>query len=438
MTSSRASLVSCEMSDKDILQCVETQSNYKNAPGTVLKQRLEYVQKVLGEPLYYVMMEGTKLDWRLQKHFLSPLALKHHVQAVLTAIGYVKMPVRESSVESWQRLLHFAQARCTSLKQCFETYFTGCTAATAQTIDGYVNHLMNMCAALNINHFLDVLTNPQQYRAVLAQKCQSAYTESTYITALLSAFKHNQHLKMKHAEAYIMWARASSEHRAKHMKASRLNAPTHARQSENFVSMDEMRQKLSELSSGEDPHATRKQSLSLLVLMYACCMPPKRAEVGTVRIFQTEPEPHLKGLYPNYIVMDQSMMFITQHKTSKHEVHSTGIQERLPDEFMAALRMSLDRWPRDHLFVDDKGQGYGRKGFSKWVRRTTERLFEGRAPGVNLLRHSFCTDLDYNKLTCAERDNIALRSGHSATMQDQYRFLSLTCVSCKGESSINI
>jgi hypothetical protein len=152
-------------------------------------------------------------------------------------------------------------------------------------------------------------------------------------------------------------------------------------------------------------------------------MPPKRAEVGTLYLFDTEPQADEKEAFPNYIVLDRALMCINKHKTSKHEAHSTGIVEELPEEFMSALRTSLHRWPRQHLFVDDNGKGYDAKGFSKWVTRTTGRLFGDKAPGINLLRHSFCTSLDYNRLTCAERDSIALRSGHSATMQDQYRFL---------------
>jgi hypothetical protein len=118
-------------------------------------------------------------------------------------------------------------------------------------------------------------------------------------------------------------------------------------------------------------------------------------------------------------------MRITRHKTSKHAIHSAGITEQLPSQFMQVLQDSLSRWPRDHLFVDDKQQAYTNNGFSKWVIRTSRRVFDEKCPGVSLLRHAFCSALDYNKLTIAERGALALRSGHSVFMQDQYRILTL-------------
>ncbi len=258
----------------------------------------------------------------------------------------------------------------------------------------------------------------------LCMVCKQKVAYDMPLRSLMTVvYKNNPELKVKHAEAYGVWSRASSELRAKHMKAARQNAPTSERQRANFVHMEDFRQELSELKAVDDPHATCKQSLALLFLTYACCMPPKRAEVGTLYIFDTEPKPEDKKAHPNHIVLDSCLMCIHQHKTSKHEAHSAGIVEELPEEFMSALRTPLQRWPRQHLFVDNKGQGYDSKGFSKWVRRTTGHLFGDKAPGINLLRHSFCTSLDYNRLTCSERDSIALRSGHRATMQDQYRFL---------------
>jgi hypothetical protein len=130
-------------------------------------------------------------------------------------------------------------------------------------------------------------------------------------------------------------------------------------------------------------------------------MPPKRAEVGTIRVFPTQPSEADVALTPNFIVMDSALMRITQHKKSKHAAHRHGIDETLPDEFMGMLKDSLARWPRTHIFVDSNGNGYTPGGFSKWVRRTIARLFGDKSPSVSLLRHSYCTSLDYKTLTGA-------------------------------------
>ena len=73
------------------------------------------------------------------------------------------------------------------------------------------------------------------------------------------------------------------------------------------------------------------------------------------------------------------------------------------------------------------GRPFSNQGFSKFVSRTTKRVFGSgdKAPGVSLLRHAFCTALDYNSQTGQERAELALRMGHSSPMQDAYRFLRL-------------
>ena len=50
----------------------------------------------------------------------------------------------------------------------------------------YVNDIMNMSAVCNVENIMDVLTNPSQYRIHLHNHCNSFYTESTYISRLLS------------------------------------------------------------------------------------------------------------------------------------------------------------------------------------------------------------------------------------------------------------
>ena len=149
--------------------------------------------------------------------------------------------------------------------------------------------------------------------------------------------------------------------------------------------MDEWRQCLVRLQAESDPHATLQQSMALTFVAYACLLPPKRAEMGTLRIFDNPPSVAERAATPNHIVLSNATMHIGQHKTSKHAIHAAGITETLPQEFMSVLRVSLERWPRDHLFVDGSEKSYDGPGFSKWVIRTTSGLFGGnKAPGVSL------------------------------------------------------
>jgi hypothetical protein len=378
------------------------------------------------------MLQPAEMSWKLQHHFRSPLALKQHIQAIISAIKYMgsMVPSSKSQVPSplmgWTVQLEDVQSKCSAMQDSVVRLFSNATGATPKTIAGYVNDVLNMTALVNVGSIFEVLTDPGHFRIELNRMCKSPYTESTYISRLLSIFKCNPQLKVAHQAAFEAWSRASAEHRAKHLRTARQNAPTNARQAANYVPMDHWRNKLSELQSQPaDPHSTRQQSMSLVFLAYACALPPQRAEVGSIRVFKAHPSPPELAAAPNHVIMDSAVMRITKHKTSKHEMHSAGITEQLPSDFMQVLQDSLNRWPRDYLFVNDKDQAYTNSGFSKWVIRTTGRLFGEKCPGVSLLRHAFCSALDYNKLTGAERDALALRCGHSGPMQDQYRFLSL-------------
>ena len=115
-------------------------------------------------------------------------------------------------------------------------------------------------------------------------------------------------------------------------------------------------------------------------------------------------------------------MVLSEYKTSKHY---DPIVETLPEGFLRILECSLERHPREFLFVNTKLDAFTPQGFSTWVRRTTEELFDGRAPGISLLRHAFCTALDYNKMTGLEMDEIAMRMGHSTARQQEYRVLDM-------------
>ena len=243
----------------------------------------------------------------------------------------------------------------------------------------------------------------------------------------MSLFRHNERLQQVHRAAFEAWSRASSEHRARHMQVARQNAPTNANQTRNYASMADWQAAFDRLRHTPGAHSTLSKSQALVLFAYACMMPPKRAEMGAVRIFQARPTDTTDlTTFPNHIIMSESVLRLMKHKTSKHQAHRDGITEQLAPGFMDVLSQSLASQPREYLFVNSKGQAFTNQGFSKYVTRTTKSIFGGdKSPGVSLLRHAFCTSLDYNTLTGQERVDLALRMGHSSPMQDMYRFLRL-------------
>jgi hypothetical protein len=403
------------------------QDTYKGATGKALVGRLQRVVSITGTPLHAVLFQPQDMRPKFLTFFKSPLALHQHLSAMITTTQLLsKAGDGQAALAEWVSMQTDAARACAEQERVVGAFFAHAESIATGTRAGYVNQIMNMMALLNALNLTCVLSNPARYTLELAQQCSSPYTVATYISRILSIFKHNPRLQVVHKSAHEAWSKASSEYRARQLKAARLNQPTSTRQAQNYVPLQAWFDKFEHMCADPDAHATRDSSMALLLMAYACSMPPKRAEMGTVILLNTEPTPDEAATAPNHITLDTGIMRLTKHKTSKHAMHHGGITEQLPPAFMNVLKESLSRWPRQQLFVDSLGHPLTNQSFSKWVIRTTGRLFGGdKAPGVSLLRHAFCSALDYNKLTGAERDAIALRMGHSGAMQDAYRFLNL-------------
>ena len=138
-----------------------------------------------------------------------------------------------------------------------------------------------------------------------------------------------------------------------------------------------------------------------------------------MRIFRgSEPSKEERNEHPNHIVLidGEPRMTIGQNKTAKHY---DAIEEVLPDSFLRVLKDSLDRHPRLFLFVDSNHSPV----FLEVVHPIHQGNVRDKAPGVSLLRHAFCTDLDLNSMTGLQLDNVAAKMGHSAARQMEYRFV---------------
>ena len=418
-------------SSEVIFAALEKEMTRKQTTGGAALQRLQAVEKIIatqgGLELKSIVLQPDHVSRILQEHFRSPLACHQHTRAVISALKSLGKQIPRDVVQYWSDTLKMLDEKCVGVRGQIEDLFRLCEASEG-TVKGYVSEVMHILAKVNSASIHEILAKPEVYKTELRMKCENPGTETDHIKKIMCIFKCNPTLQIQHPTAFRSWQCASSEHRARQMQEARKNAPSNARQAENFVPMAEWRQKLEQMKSQPDPSDGKKRMQHIMVkvlLAYACTMPPKRAEMGGLRVFPTEPTPEEKTESPNHIVLDAALMRVTKHKTSKHAVHAQGIMETLSPEFMQVLLESMEAFPRTHLFVDSKSHAHTPQSFSKWVIRSTEGLFEGKAPGVSLLRHAFCTDLDYNRLTGIEKDEIASRMGHSAMQQEMYRFIDL-------------
>ncbi len=402
---------------REILQNKMASKN-KRANGKTVLGKLDTITEIItqhGRDLAAIYTSPEEAIQHLRNHFNSSHALAQHMQAANSLVRTLRPKENyKKPLILWGEALKEAEEDSHASRCKINQLFSDPMGATEKTIQGYVDHACNMMARVNAINMETIIADPAFFRPLLIRSC-SAGTESCYISTIMGICKRNPQASCG----------ASSEHNARSKREALSNAPSNPSLANNFVPMREWHEKLQELLSVEDPHATLLASMAVTFLAYACSMPPKRAEVGGICVFMTEPTEEDVARAPNRIIMDRSEMHITEHKTSQHRVHEDGILEDLTPDFMKILRASINKYPRSHLFIDSTAKAYDRPGFSQWVRRTTQGWFGGRAPGVSLLRHAFCTDLDYNKMTGLEREETALRMGHEVKTQDRYRYINM-------------
>ena len=219
-----------QLTDEAIMDRVKKQCSYKQTSGERLLEQLRTLTHVLQSPQADILSQPGEAHRKLLRHFKSPLALKQHVQAVVTMLQYHSKHFPSEVRTEWQGILDDAATKAASAQQGVEALLAGLEDATPKTIAGYLNDLMNMTALLNASSVLEVLAEPTRFRVQLSMLCKSPYSESTYISRLLSVFKAKPELKEKYSAAHKAWQCAASEHRARHLRVAKQNAPTNARQ----------------------------------------------------------------------------------------------------------------------------------------------------------------------------------------------------------------
>jgi len=125
--------------------------------------------------------------------------------------------------------------------------------------------------------------------------------------------------------------------------------------------------------------------------------------------------------HPPTIFIDggNSRLVIADFKTSK--VYGQILHEKLPKELHDEIIISLQKQPREFLFVNARNEPFTRDTFSKWSSRVLEKLF-GVIMTLTIIRHLYISSLDFNKMTTKELDKIGKQMGHSLNMQSQYRW----------------
>lgn len=233
-------------------------------------------------------------------------------------------------------------------------------------------------------------------------------TRKTYISVILSVFRYSSGLKEQLPKQFVQWSNALKEFDDAVEARYKKNAPSD-KQKDGYVEYEDIKKKRFTLPKGSYDR--------LLLAMYTDIY-PLRADFNKVRLYKSVPAKH----EANYIHMKKSgcKLVLTEYKTSsKHG----KFEKDLPESLCEEIHDSLEEHPRDYLFVNANKEPFDlSNSFTHYANRILKKIF-GKPLTISLIRHSFISTLDFNKLTIEEKEQIASEMCHTTKLQDQYRLI---------------
>lgn len=254
----------------------------------------------------------------------------------------------------------------------------------------------------------NVATKPEKYISLFTKWYPKDTTRKSIISAILGLFRYNPSFQEKHKDAHGKWTEAFRETKEKVEKRYDENKPTE-RQEKGYVPYEDIIKARDAL----DPGDIRRVLLGMYTYLR-----PMRCEYSRVAIYKTRPP---KDSEPNYIVFKgrKANLVLTHFKTRKfHDPYDIEI----PAELVKDIKLSLEKTPRDWLFVNSRDEPYTSHLYTKWTMRVFHALFK-RPLTVALIRHAFVNTIDFNTLSIKEKREIATSMGHTVETQDRYRLL---------------
>lgn len=256
-----------------------------------------------------------------------------------------------------------------------------------------------------------IVTEPAKYIEWIMTKYESDQTRKSYLSGVLSLFRHNPGLKEQEKDAYLQWYEAFQQVHERIEERYKRNEPSE-KQKAGYVPFDQIVKARDELKKGSDER--------LLFSLYTY-LPPLRCDFNKVRIYKGHmPEGDEKE--ENYIVMTnkEATLYLNEYKTKNKA--TTPYEKKLPEPLLDELKASLENRPRVWLFLDNKGNPYHPKSYTKWANRVFARILKKRMT-ISMIRHAFINSLDFNKITVAEKEAIARDMAHTVGTQDRYRLI---------------
>jgi hypothetical protein len=283
----------------------------------------------------------------------------------------------------------------------------------------YISRITGLLRKIDADSLFTILEDPVRWYPKIREAYPSISTRRNILTVFLALFTHDKELKedVGGEDVQKKWRQYHDE-LVRYQKTQQSKSEPSKKQVDKYTSFEEIEIKYRELGK-KSPHESLRSSQQYLLLSVVLHLKPKRADLGSVKIYH-EKNPNRTD--ENYIVLrtrGSSYLVMNLYKTNKF-YHT--VEEDLPRELTDDLQTSLRRHPRDFLFVSSEEKPMSNNTYSKWVGNQFKSLFD-RGTTVGLLRHIFISEkANLNEMTIAEQEDTAKLMMHSRLQQQQYKW----------------
>jgi hypothetical protein len=288
-----------------------------------------------------------------------------------------------------------------------------------KTRENYISRINGLLKHMDPVDLMTILHAPDTYYPKLQEVYPSLTTRKNILTVILVLFREHPELS-KEQDLKDTWKQLHDT-LAKHQDARIKRSEPADKQIAQYTSYEEIEAMYEKLKKTK-PHTTLRKSQQYLLMSVLVHLRPKRADLGSVKVYYDK-DPAKSD--ENYLLIrrnsDQGASFLAMniYKTSKH--YAT-VEEDLADALVQDIVKSMDRWPRDYLFVKENREAMSNNTYTHFVKNTFQELF-GRSTGVSMLRHIYISEkLDFDDMTLEEQEQEARYMLHTSGLQRRYKW----------------
>lgn len=270
-----------------------------------------------------------------------------------------------------------------------------------ETVSSYVSKLEFARGVTGSTSFASMSENPRRSFAKLRKHYSSDATLKQTLTAMLAAMRATKAPRERIAD----W-------RALHAAVAKKADAAHDGVVSDFAKYACWTSIVAAERRARNKHSTLRDSMDACLLALVTHLPPKRADYGELRVSRKRPESGNALVMPS---AGNATLVLHDFKTSK----SHGVLvEKASSALTSVLRKSLERWPRDHVFVTASGNPMTPGAFGAFVKAAMSRAV-GKPIGPTMLRHIYISDVAIHG-SKDSREKAAASMLHSTKEQAQY------------------